>query len=173
MSQKTIVYCDGSCLNNNSKKGQRAGGLGVFFGDNDPRNISEVVTLDKITNQVAELLACIKALYILKNENFSGFVYIYTDSSYVINCMVTYCKKWEKNGWVKDDKSEIENLELIQELYNLTKSMKVIYKHVKSHQDPPKDKHSDEFKIWYGNQMADALATNASKSVLKNNKNEK
>jgi ribonuclease HI len=170
MSQKTIVYCDGSCLNNNSKKGQRAGGLGVFFGDNDPRNISEVVTEDKITNQVAELLACIKALYILKNENFSGFVYIYTDSSYVINCMVTYCKKWEKNNWVKDDKSEIENLELIQELYNLTKSMKVIYKHVKAHQDPPKDKHSDEFKIWYGNQMADALATNASKSVLKNNK---
>ena len=101
------IYIDGSCLFNGTKKS--VGGYGVFFGDNDPRNISEVVTEDKITNQVAELLACIKALYILKNENFSGSVYIYTDSSYVINCMVTYCKKWEKNNWVKDDKSEIEN----------------------------------------------------------------
>ena len=106
MSEKTLVFCDGSSLNNNSKKGDRAGGIGVFFGDNDTRNISEVITLDKITNQVAELLACIKALYILKNDNYKGFVYIYTDSSYVINCMISYCKKWEKQGWLKEDKSQ-------------------------------------------------------------------
>jgi len=165
MSQKIIVFCDGSALNNNSKKGLRAGGIGVFFGDNDPRNISEPITLEKITNQVAEILACIKALYILKNEHYTGLVYIYTDSSYVINCMVNYCKKWEKNNWKKEDKSEIENLDLIKELYNLTKTMKVIYKHVKSHQEPPINKQSDEYKIWYGNYCADGLATEASKSV--------
>jgi len=167
MSEKILVFCDGSSLNNNSKKGDRIGGIGVFFGDDDVRNISEVITLEKITNQVAELLACIKALYILKNDNFKGFVYIYTDSSYVINCMISYCKKWEKQGWVKEDKTQIENLELIKELYNLTKTMKVIYKHVKAHTDAPKDKSTEEFKLWYGNHMADALATNASRSVIK------
>jgi ribonuclease HI len=81
--------------------------------------------------------------------------------------MISYCKKWEKQGWVKEDKTQIENLELIKELYNLTKTMKVIYKHVKAHTDAPKDKNTEEFKLWYGNHMADALATNASRSVIK------
>ena len=167
MTERICVFCDGSSLNNGSKTKQRSGGIGVFFSNDDARNISEVVTTEKITNQVAELLACIKALYILKNDNFKGFVYIYTDSSYVINCMISYCKKWEKQGWVKEDKTQIENLELIKELYNLTKTMKVIYKHVKAHTETPKDKNTEEFKLWYGNYMADALATNASKSVIK------
>ena len=79
MPGKISIFCDGSALNNNSKKADRAGGIGVFFGDDDQRNISEIITLAKITNQVAELLACIKALYILKNENYNGFIYIYTD----------------------------------------------------------------------------------------------
>ena len=43
--------------------------------------------------------------------------------------------------------------------------MKVIYKHCKAHQEAPIDKKSDEFQIWYGNHMADYLATKASKSV--------
>jgi len=169
MSQRINVFCDGSALNNNSKKGQRIGGIGVFFNDNDTRNISEVINTEKITNLVSELLACFKALYILKNEDYKGFVYIYTDSMYVLNCIVSYCKKWEKQGWKKEDKSEIENLELIKELFNLTKEMKVIYKHIKAHQEAPSNKNSEEFKLWYGNQMADALATNASKSVIKKN----
>lgn len=166
MTERICVFCDGSSLNNGSKTKQRSGGIGVFFSDDDARNISEVVTTEKITNQVAELLACIKALYILKNDNFKGFVYIYTDSMYVINCIITYCKKWEKQGWVKEDKSPIENLELIKELYVLTKEMKVIYKHCKAHQDEPANKNSEEYKIWYGNNMADMLATAASKSVV-------
>lgn len=167
MADKIVVFCDGSSLNNNviSKNKQRIGGIGVFFGDNDARNISEALTTGKITNQVAELLAAIKALYILKNDNYKGFVYIYTDSMYVINCMVNYCKKWEKQGWKKEDKSDIENLELVQELYNLTKTSKVIYKHVRAHMDEPKDKKSDEWKHWYGNGMADMQATAAARSV--------
>ena len=171
MTERISVFCDGSSLNNNvvSKNKQRIGGIGVFFGDTDSRNISEAITTDKITNQVAELLACIKALYILKNENYKGFIYIYSDSMYVINCITSYCKKWEKNNWVKEDKTAIENLELIKELYKMVKEMKVIFKHCKAHREAPLNKNSDEFKIWYGNQMADLLATNASKSVKKNN----
>ena len=165
MTDKAIVYCDGSSLNNTAKKGNRAGGIGVFFGENDPRNISEAITTDKVTNITTELLACIKALYILKNENFKGFIYIYTDSMFVINCITTWCKRWEKQGWKKEDKSDIENLELVQELYNLTKTSKVIYKHVRAHMDEPKDKKSDEWKHWYGNGMADMQATAAARSV--------
>jgi len=166
MTDRITVYCDGSSLNNTAKKGNRAGGIGVFFGDNDPRNISEAITDDKVTNITTELLACIKAIYILKNENFKGFIYIYTDSMFVINCITTWCKKWEKQGWKKEDKSEIENLELVQELYNLTKTSKVIYKHVRGHAEEPTDKKSEAWKHWYGNGMADMQATAASRSVV-------
>ena len=33
------IFTDGSTLNN-QQAGKRVGGAGVFFGDNDPRNIS-------------------------------------------------------------------------------------------------------------------------------------
>ena len=35
-----IIFTDGSSLNNQNKK-LRKGGYGVFFGDNDKRNISK------------------------------------------------------------------------------------------------------------------------------------
>lgn len=51
------VYVDGSCSGNGCKNSQ--GGIGVFWGDNDPRNLSEEVILpdnEVITNQKAELI---------------------------------------------------------------------------------------------------------------------
>lgn len=50
------VYVDGSCSHNGSN--DSVGGIGVFWGDNDPRNISEQViySSDKLTNQKAELI---------------------------------------------------------------------------------------------------------------------
>ena len=56
-----IIFTDGA-VPNNQKKENRKGGIGVFFGENDQRNISSSVKETKITNQVCELLACIKAL---------------------------------------------------------------------------------------------------------------
>ena len=45
------IYIDGSCLNNQSKK-NKCGGYGVFFGDNDPRNVSKYLEHHKITNNI-------------------------------------------------------------------------------------------------------------------------
>ena len=61
---EVIIFTDGSTLNNQIK-GNRKGGVGVFFGDNDERNISLALKEsdgNKVTNQVAELLACIKGI---------------------------------------------------------------------------------------------------------------
>ena len=62
--EQLAIFTDGSTLNNQTK-GDRKGGVGVFFGNDDARNISlplEETDSNKVTNQVTELLACIKAI---------------------------------------------------------------------------------------------------------------
>ena len=148
------IFTDGSCINNGKKNSK--GGIGVFFGDNDPRNISERLNCDKITNQVAELKAISRALDIV--INYKDIVYIYTDSSYCINIFVNWIKGWEKNNWKKKD-GAIKNLELIKEINNKLKFMTVIFKHVKSHCKEP-NKSNPDYYTWYGNDQADKLACN-------------
>jgi len=55
-SDTLVVYTDGSALGNGKAKSQA--GVGVFFGVNDPRNVSERLDSDLQTNQRAELTVC-------------------------------------------------------------------------------------------------------------------
>ena len=91
------IFTDGSCINNGKKNSK--GGIGVFFGDNDTKNVSKELTCEKITNQVAELTAISIALDIVKD--YKDIIYIYSDSSYCINIFVNWIKSWEKNNWKK------------------------------------------------------------------------
>ena len=165
------VFTDGA-VPNNQFQGNRKGGIGVFFsnsqnktGNCDSRNLSYSIleTKDyKVTNQVCELLACISALETIITTQIIGKneIIIYTDSMYVINSITEWAKNWKKNNWKRSDNKPIQNLELIQKLYYLSKNLKVGYKHVKAHTNPPSE-YSDEYFEWYGNYMADKLAVQA------------
>ena len=59
------VYTDGACSNNG--KPDAKAGFGVYFGENDNRNLSETFTGPQ-TNNRAELLAIIRALTILRES---------------------------------------------------------------------------------------------------------
>ena len=150
------IYTDGSCFNNGKKNA--SGAIGIFFGENDKRNCGVAIKDGKITNQTMELLACLEAL---SNIDTNEIIYLYTDSTYVIRSMTEWCKKWETNGWLGVNKKPIENLDIIKSLYEIVKNKKIIFKHVRSHQNPPNDITSNEYKHWYGNKMADELATKA------------
>tara|TARA_Y100000588_G_scaffold212118_1_gene226204 strand:+ start:309 stop:983 length:675 start_codon:yes stop_codon:yes gene_type:complete len=125
---KIRVYTDGAC-SNNGKVYARAG-IGVYFGENDPRNVSRELS-GKKTNNIAELSAIIVAYYVLEEEITSGIdVLICTDSQYCILCCTTYGEKNEKKGW----KKEIPNKELVQRAYELFKGKKNIqFKHIMAH----------------------------------------
>ena len=86
------IYTDGACSKNGYAEAKA--GIGVFFSDNDERNVSALVDSGyKQTNNVAELLACIRAIKIVAND---GNKYIiYTDSEYVIKCSTKF------NSWLK------------------------------------------------------------------------
>ena len=177
------AFCDGSSFNNGSKnKSIRSGGIGVYFPDYNDQNISYPLDKsDKITNNVAELLACIEAIkFFIALPNFNkecDKIIIYTDSSYTINSMTNWAHTWKKNDWKKYNSrkrkyQEIQNKELIVELYNLTHHIthnyRVQYIHVRSHQPEPTHLSQDDvqYKIWLGNKIADKLATDASKNLV-------
>ena len=161
---KLYIFTDGSCLNNGKKS--FIGTIGIYFDNNNIENMSQIIDDDnKITNQTMELLACIQALNIIKekinnNELTTKIIYVYTDSTYVINCIII-------------GKKIIENKELIEVLYNLKNENITIFKHVKAHQPEPNNKNSLEYKLWYGNNIADKLTTNASHQYLQENDNKK
>jgi ribonuclease HI len=164
-----IIYTDGACTNNNINNNQniniRKGGYGVFFGENNnPKieNISAKLEGPKITNQVAELTACIKAIEAIKSiksiEELKNNIIIKTDSMYTINCIDTWFDGWKKRGWKKADGKPVDNLELIQKLHEYKTIYNVKFIHVRAHKNEP-PKNDERYADWYGNMMADKLAT--------------
>jgi ribonuclease HI len=139
------VYTDGACSKNGSINA--AAGIGIFFGINDPRNISRRI-VGKQTNNIAELTAIIETFSILSDGKNIGIV---TDSEYAIRCCTSYGEKCSKKAW-KDD---IPNKELVRAAYELYENKpKISLIHIKAHTDNT-DIHS------IGNAHADRLANQA------------
>ena len=83
---------------------------------------------------------------------------------YIVNTIANWATGWERNGW-KRDTGKISNLELIKKLFYSSMNLGVIYRHVTAHQKEPDDKTSNEWKLWYGNHMADKLAVEGANKV--------
>lgn len=151
-----IVFTDGSCKGPIDNK--RAG-YGCYFPQYEKLNISKKLKKN-ITNQVAELTACVKAIEkILSNKQFYKII-IYTDSKYLINSITLWSDKWKNNNWKKDSGEPICNKKLIKKLHFYYKNINIEFIHIRAHQSEPDNKNTEEYKLWYGNYMADQLANN-------------
>lgn len=140
------VYTDGACINN-GKKNAKAG-IGIYFGENDKRNVSKRVD-GKQTNNTAELTAIIETYKIIKKDiKLKKNIVIFTDSSYALKCIGSYGEKLDLKEW-KDD---IPNKELVKKIYEIYKNIKnVEFRYIKAHTGK-NDIHS------IGNENADKLA---------------
>jgi len=125
------IYCDGGCSPNPGASGS---GVAVYRAG----KISELyygLYESNGTNNTAELNALYNSLLLAEQESALGNkVEIKCDSMYSINCIKTWAKAWEKNGWKKKG-GEIKNLEIIQKAYRLfnTLSSKIVLSHIKAH----------------------------------------
>ncbi|KAG0648058.1 Ribonuclease H [Hyphodiscus hymeniophilus] len=109
-----VVHTDGSSRGN-GRQGAFAG-VGVYFGEDDPRNVSERLEGDLQTNQRAELTAVQRALEIVpKGKN----IQIVTDSNYTINCCEVWYKGWQKNGWKTSNGGPVLNKDLVVTIRDL------------------------------------------------------
>jgi ribonuclease HI len=140
------VYTDGACSNNG--KENAVAGIGIFFGTDDPRNLSQKIE-GKQTNNAAELTAIIKAYSIIEADVREGKkIVIMTDSEYAIKCISTYGEKCYNQNWKKD----IPNKELVKLAYESYKDWPNIrFIHIRAHTEKT-DIHS------IGNDGADKLA---------------
>jgi len=152
-----IVYTDGACIDNGGPNAKA--GIGVYFGPEDPRNVSELVQ-GKQSNNTAELGALSRAYSILSQEISTGKkVAFFTDSLYALQCLTSYGDKCAQMGWVRNIKTdkEIANKELVKQIYEqfgckTNPNIKLI--HIKAHTGA-QDAHS------LGNDQADKLANAA------------
>jgi ribonuclease HI len=165
--RKLKVYTDGSALEN-GKKGSCCGGIGVFFADNDERNIHKEVYRQGVTNNQCELLAIYEAIIAIKNtEDISRIhIEICSDSEYSIKVITKWAPQWKKNGWTKKG-GDIKNLKLIQHIMNEISELRYNFKHVKAHKTCNFPKHTEQYKDWYGNYMADLYANQSAKNLKK------
>lgn len=142
------IYTDGACINNGKRNAKSS--IGIYFGENDSRNVSKTIS-GKQTNNTAELSAILYVYPIIKKDLAFGkeFV-IVSDSEYAIKCATTYGEKCAKKDWNVD----IPNKELVKEVYETYLHKNVTFMHIRSHTGKM-DKHS------IGNENADRLANMA------------
>ncbi|KAH6608091.1 hypothetical protein Trco_004404 [Trichoderma cornu-damae] len=103
------IYTDGSSLAN-GRAGARAG-LGVYFGDNDPRNLAERLAGQPQTNQRAELMAMQRALEIAPADQN---VRINSDSQYSIKCVTEWAIGWKQKNWLTASGEKVKNQDIIR-----------------------------------------------------------
>jgi ribonuclease HI len=149
LEEPIYVYTDGACTNNG--KANAKAGLGIYFSENDNRNLGEKVSSEyKQTNNVAELLAILKALQILEKEiEFGRKIMVYTDSEYSINVATGRMKASKNTDIINKIKSMLRN--------------NVKFVHINSHKDRKLWPEAEKIH-YFGNFKADEYATNAIKN---------
>ncbi|XP_043481635.1 ribonuclease H1-like [Leptopilina heterotoma] len=134
------VYTDGACSGNGRTSPK--GGIGVFFEDNHPLNISAPLT-GKQTNNLAEIQAATQAVLQAKKAGVSK-LRINTDSKYLINSCTEWIPRWKENGWITSSGRPVKNREELQFLENTTKNLEISWIHVPGHQGHPGNSKADE-----------------------------
>lgn len=151
-----IFYTDGACSGNPGP-----GGFGVVrliterrqtYADYD-ENISLAYgyheSCENTTNNREEMKAVLHVMEMADKDSENQYL-IYSDSAYVVNMCNNWIWTWAKNGWKNSKKKEVENIDLVKQIYGyLSKEFfNVDIQKVKGHDG------------MLGNELADAYATN-------------
>lgn len=145
------IFTDGSALGNGQK--DAAAGVGVYFGPNDPRNVSERLEGPEQTNQRAELQAIVLALEAAPPDEP---IRIFTDSAYSISCITQWAEGWERRSKTNNDETwrnasghEIKHQDLIKEARRLIEERegKTDFEWVKGHNGTPGNTAADRLAV--------------------------
>ncbi|CAL7947035.1 unnamed protein product [Xylocopa violacea] len=136
------VYTDGACSSNGGKNARA--GIGVWFGDNNPLNVSEPV-IGRATNNMAEIQAVTVAARQAQKAGIKNLK-INTDSKFLISCINNWMPKWKANGWKTSTNKPVINKTELLEMEQALAPLNINWNHVNGHVGI------------YGNEMADKLA---------------
>ncbi|KAL6420458.1 hypothetical protein ACFW04_014447 [Cataglyphis niger] len=136
------VFTDGACSSNGYKNARA--GIGVWFQDNHPLNVSRPVE-GRPTNNMAEIQAVTVAARQAKKAGIKKLK-INTDSKFLISCITQWMPGWKKRGWKTVDNKPVINKTELLEMERELKSLTIAWNHVNGHVGI------------HGNEMADKLA---------------
>ena len=139
-----IFFTDGACKGNPGP-----GGFGIVSIENDKINYSYAKYCDSTTNNREELKAILHVFELAAADPDNQYI-IYSDSSYAVNIINDWIFTWVKNNWMNSKGNQVENLDLILNLYKYVtiNFFNCQVKKIKGHIGE------------VGNELADALATN-------------
>jgi ribonuclease HI len=140
------LFTDGACRGNPGP-----GAWGALIQDSDSEVIWEGSGFDgQTTNNKMELKAVIEGLkecenlFKQLNLDHKETLLLYSDSKYVLDGLRSWVPGWKSRGWKKADKKAPENLELWQELDQLSQKFpKLLLRWVKGHSGHPQNDYVD------------------------------
>jgi ribonuclease HI len=140
-----VVYTDGASSNNGQSHARA--GYGVYWGDNDPRNVSARLKGERQTNQRAEAMAVLHVLE--KTKDSRQPLEIRTDSQYVINASTVWYKNWIKKKWIASNGKEVQNRDLFEPIVNLIKhrQAEVKFTYVPGHSGVEGNEKADQLAV--------------------------
>lgn len=144
-SAEVEIYTDGACRGNPG-----VGGWGVLlrFGEHEKTlNGAEAET----TNNRMELQAAIEGLAALKRRSR---VVLWTDSKYLRDGITGWIANWKRKNWRTAANKPVKNVDLWQQLDELSRDHEIQWEWVKGHAGNP------------GNEAADSLANQAIDRLL-------
>ena len=118
-----IFYCDGSTRGKNKKGADNIGGWGIVCLNETEEQIIDITCRENenTTNNREELKALLYCLDYADNEFPNERCIIYSDSAYVVNMFNDWIHSWSLNGWRNSKKQEVENLDLVLQIYEHAK----------------------------------------------------
>lgn len=154
------IYTDGSCRGNGKENSEGGWGVAVFEDrETGPFCLCfEGGYAKDTTNNREELKAVLKALELTQEEHFKNRkCVIYCDSAYVVNICNEWIWNWQSHGWTRAGGKEIENLDLIKQIYDylIIEFNNFSIEKIKGHIGD------------LGNELADAIATNNGAKIAK------
>lgn len=124
-SDPITIHTDGACLGNPGPGGY---GIVLRYGDHR-RELSGGYR--RTTNNRMELIAAIKALQALTRPSQ---VILHSDSRYVVDAIEKdWAKKWQANGWRRNQREPALNPDLWQTLLELCARHQVQFRWVRGH----------------------------------------
>tara|TARA_Y100001956_G_scaffold80645_1_gene96252 strand:- start:940 stop:1443 length:504 start_codon:yes stop_codon:yes gene_type:complete len=133
---KYLIATDGGARGNGDGTGASAWAF-VVYDEGQFRKGSRSEGYPKhhrLTNNAMEGTAILEALKWLARRPNGTEAYIMSDSSYMVQCVNQWMDGWAANGWTKKSKGEIQNLQIMKDIYSIKQGLNFRLVHVKGHQ---------------------------------------
>ncbi len=158
-----IVFTDGSSRGN---PGPGGWGAVVVYPDDKSKVESEKSKVVEIgggeeytTNNRMELQAVIKALtFIHKSLSINHkSIFVFSDSSYLVKGITQWIHGWQKNNWLTKAKTPVENKDLWEKLFELSRDKKIEWRLVGGHIGVSGNERCDEIAAQFADKIKPEL----------------